>query len=45
MPANTPMAAANLTDYNVMLMDLFITPLGSPTMTVIEPGYPGYSPT
>ena len=45
MPANTPMAAANLTDYNVTLMDLFITPMGSPTMTVIEPGYPGYSPT
>jgi hypothetical protein len=26
-------------------MDFFITPLGSPMMTVIEPGYPGYSPT
>jgi quercetin dioxygenase-like cupin family protein len=45
MPANTPMAAANLSDYNVKLMDFFITPLGSPMMTVIEPGYPGYSPT
>ena len=45
MPANTSVAAANLSNYDVKLMDLFFTPLGGPTMTDLEPGYPGYSPT
>ena len=44
MPANTPMAAANYSGADSILMDLFITPPGTPTLTVIEPGYPGYVP-
>ena len=42
MPANIPMSAANLTDHDVMLLDLFVVTTGTPTTTIIEPGYPGY---
>ncbi len=40
MPSNIPMSAANLTDKNVRLMDVFVTPVGQPFITFIEPGYP-----
>jgi len=40
MPANIPMSAANLTDKGVRLMDVFVTPVGEPVITFIEPGYP-----
>ena len=42
MPSNTPMAAANLTKRNIMLLDLFVVSIGTPPITIIEPGYPGY---
>ena len=44
MPANIPMSADNKSRRNVRLMDIFITPVGSPVITIIEPGYPGYNP-
>lgn len=40
MPSNIPMTAANLTDKDVRLMDVFVTPVGQPFITFIEPGYP-----
>lgn len=45
MPANTIMSAANFSSGNLKLMDLFITPSGQPMITVLEPGYPGYTPS
>ena len=44
MPANIPMSADNRSAKDVRLMDIFITPVGSPAITIIEPGYPGYNP-
>lgn len=44
MPANIPMSAANLSKKDVRLMDVFITPIGVPEITIIEPGAPGYIP-
>lgn len=44
MPANTPMTAANLTDHNVRVMNLFVLPVGIPGTTFIEPGAPGFDP-
>ena len=44
MPSNIPMSAANLSKKDVRLMDVFITPVDEPTITIIEPGYPGYNP-
>lgn len=40
MPANIPMSAANLTGKGVRLMDVFVTPVGEPVITFLEPGYP-----
>ncbi len=40
MPSNIPMTAANLTDKNVRLMDVFVNPIGQEFITFIEPGYP-----
>ncbi len=40
MPSNIPMAAANLTNKRVRLMDVFVTPVGEPEITIIEPGWP-----
>lgn len=44
MPSNIPMSAANLSNKDVRLMDIFVTPVGEPAITIIEPGYPGYNP-
>ena len=44
MPPGLPMSAANLSNQPVVLMDIFVTPIGSPPITIIEPGYPGYAP-
>lgn len=44
MPANTPMTPANLTDYNVRVMNVFVLPVGIPGTTFIEPGAPGFNP-
>jgi quercetin dioxygenase-like cupin family protein len=45
MPPATPMAAANLGDEPAILQDTFILPPGEPTITIIEPGAPGYNTT
>jgi len=42
MPADTPMTAANLGTEDAVLIDTFILPPGRPTITILEPGYPGY---
>lgn len=42
MPSNVPMSAANLTEHDAMLLDLFVVKAGTPAITIIEPGYPGY---
>ena len=42
MPSNVPMSAANLTKQDVLLLDLFVVEPGTPAITIIEPGYPGY---
>ena len=42
MPPDTPMTAANLGTEDAVLIDTFILPPGSPTITILEPGYPGY---
>ena len=42
MPSNVPMSAANLTKRDVLLLDLFVVEPGTPLITIIEPGYPGY---
>ena len=39
MPANTPMAAANLGDEDAVLIDTFILPPGEPTITILEPDW------
>lgn len=36
------MSAANLAKRDVILLDLFIVTPGTPVITMIEPGYPGY---
>lgn len=41
MPPNVPMAAANLGTEDATLTDTFSVPPGAPTMTILEPGYPG----
>ena len=43
MPSNIPMAAANYSNQDVLLMDIFINTVGIPPITIIEPGYPGYN--
>jgi hypothetical protein len=45
MPANTPMTAANLTNHDVTVMNVYVLPVGVPGTTFIEPGAPGFSPT
>ena len=45
MPSSIPMSAANLSSKDVRLMDVFVTPVGEPAITIIEPGYPGYNPS
>lgn len=45
MPSNVPMSAANLTKRDAMLLDLFVVKPGTPVITIIEPGYPGYQNT
>lgn len=42
MPSNVPMAAANLTKRDVLLLDLFVVSAGTEPITILEPGYPGY---
>lgn len=44
MPANTPMTAANLTNHDVRVMNVFVLPVGVPGTTFIEPGAPGFNP-
>ena len=44
MPSNIPMAAANYSNQDVLLMDVFVNTIGVPPITIIEPGYPGYNP-
>lgn len=39
MPANTPMAAANLGTEDAELIDIFLVPPGQPEITIIEPGW------
>jgi hypothetical protein len=39
MPANTPMSANNVSRSDSELMDLFVYPVGSSPITVLEPGY------
>ena len=36
------MAAAKLTKRDVVVLDLFVVSIGTPPITIIEPGYPGY---
>lgn len=45
MPANTPMTAANLTNDDVRVMNVFVLPVGIPGTTFIEPGAPGFDPS
>ena len=42
MPRNVPMSASNLSGSDMTLLDLFITDISTPPITIIEPGYPGY---
>ena len=44
MPSNIPMSASNLSGKDLRLMDIFVTPIGEPSVTIIEPGYPGFNP-
>ena len=44
MPYNTTMSAANLSDQDVTLIDIFYVPLDKTEITILEPGYPSYSP-
>ncbi|MDC0269445.1 hypothetical protein OAK57_02125 [Synechococcus sp. AH-551-N23] len=44
MPYNTPMSATNLSDKDVVLLDIFYVPLDQTEITILEPGYPMYSP-
>ena len=44
MPYNTPMAATNLADQDVVLLDIFYYPVDQTAITILEPGYPSYSP-
>ncbi len=41
MPPNTLMTAANLGTEDAVLVDNFNLPLGAPTITIREPGWPG----
>lgn len=41
MPPNIPMTAANLGSEDAILIDTFRVPPGKPTITILEPGYPG----
>lgn len=40
MPANTLMSASNLGAEDAVLIDAFNVPLGQPTITIREPGWP-----
>jgi quercetin dioxygenase-like cupin family protein len=42
MPRNVPMSASNLSGSDMTLLDLFVTDISTPLITIIEPGYPGY---
>ena len=44
MPYNTPMSATNLADQDVLLLDIFYFPVDETAITILEPGYPSYSP-
>lgn len=44
MPYNTPMSATNLSDEDVVLLDIFYVPLDKTAITILEPGYSSYSP-
>ena len=44
MPYNTTMSAANLSDQDVTLIDIFYVPLDKTEITILEPGYSMYSP-
>lgn len=44
MPYNTPMSAANLTEDDVVLLDLFFFPVDQTAITILEPDYPSYDP-
>lgn len=41
MPPNIPMSAANLGTEDAVLVDTFNLPPGAPTITIVEPGWPG----
>lgn len=40
-PSNIPIAAANLTDRGVRVLDILVTPVDMPQWEVLEPGWPG----
>ena len=44
MPYNTPMSATNLSNKDVVLLDIFYVPLDKTAITILEPGYSSYSP-
>ena len=44
MPYNTPMSAANLTEDDVVLLDVFFFPVDQTAITILEPDYPSYDP-
>jgi len=44
MPYNTPMSATNLSNEDVVLLDIFYVPLDKTAITILEPGYSSYSP-
>ncbi|MDB4677032.1 hypothetical protein OAE59_00140 [Synechococcus sp. AH-551-B05] len=44
MPYNTPMSATNLSDEDVVLLDIFYVPLDKTAITILEPGYSSYFP-
>ena len=39
MQSKTKMSAANLTKRDVVLLDLFVVSIGTPPISIIEPGY------
>jgi Ca2+-binding RTX toxin-like protein len=44
MPYNTPMSAANLSEDDVVLLDVFFFPVDQTAITILEPDYPSYDP-
>jgi len=41
MPPNTPMSTSNMGSVDAVIQDTFITPVNEPSITIIEPNYPG----